>query len=266
MTRAAVLTAIDPRGVATVTLNRPEINNAYDGNLLEGLAEAIAAVASDPDVRVVVLRANGRHFQAGADLTWLRDIAMRDAATNLAASRLTAHAMRDLHELSKPTVALVQGACIGGGSGIVASCDIVIAEHDAVFAISEARWGVVASIIFPQLISAIGLRQVRRYALSCERFTATRAREIGLVHEVCAPGQSLDDLAAPVLDGLLSAAPQALAVSKRGLLRGAGELAGVEEFERLINEHAAKRQSSEAAEGFASFADKRPARWYPGAV
>jgi methylglutaconyl-CoA hydratase len=262
MSQAAVLTSVDSRGVATITLNRPTVNNAYDGHLLQGLADAAAATARNPGVRLVVIRGNGRHFQAGADLAWLTDIAAQDAAANLAASRLTAETLRALNALAVPTVALVQGACIGGGTGLVASCDVVIAEDSAVFAISEARWGLVASIIFPQLIAAIGLRQVRRYALSCERFDAARAQVLGLVHEICAPG-TLDQAAATVIEGVLSAGPDAVAASKRSALAAAGTLGEDDLFERLIAEHAAKRQSAEAVEGLRSFTDKRAAAWYP---
>ena len=262
MSETAVLTSIDRRGVATITLNRAAVNIAYDGNLLQGLADAVAAIARNPDVRLVVIRGKGRHFQAGADLAWLTDIAARDAAANLAASRLTAETLRALNRLAVPTVALVQGACIGGGTGLVASCDVVIAEDSAVFAISEARWGLVASIIFPQLIAAIGLRQLRRYALSCERFDARRALAIGLVHEVCAPG-TLDQAAAAVIDGVLSAGPDAVAASKRGALQAAATLGDDDLYDRLVVEHAAKRQSTEAAEGLRSFTAKRAAAWYP---
>ncbi|MDW8469575.1 MAG: enoyl-CoA hydratase-related protein [Burkholderiales bacterium] len=260
---SAVLLETDRRGVATVTLNRPEVNNAYDGALIEGLLEAFARIAGDPAVRVVVLRGAGRHFQAGADLKWIAETSRRDERANLEVSRRTATAMRGLNELAKPTIALVQGACIGGGTGLVASCDVVIAERTATFAISEARWGLTAAIIFPQLVAAIGLRQVRRYALTCERISAERAQAIGLVHELCEPG-ALDSAAAPVIEGLLKAGPEALAESKRSAMRVAGALVSDAEFERLVAEHAAKRRSAEAAEGLESFAERREARWYPG--
>lgn len=260
---SAVLCETDRRGVATVTLNRPEVNNAYNGELIEGLIAAVNRVAGDPRVRVAVVRGAGRHFQAGADLKWIEEVSRADERTNREVSRRTAEAMRGLNELAKPTVALVQGACIGGGTGLVASCDIVIAERSATFAISEARWGLTAAIIFPQLVAAIGLRQVRRYALTCERIGAERAAAIGLVHEVCEPG-ALDAAAAPAIEGLLKAGPEALAASKRSAMRAAGALLPAAEFERLVEEHAARRRSAEAAEGLRSFAEKREARWYPG--
>lgn len=263
MSDPVVLCETDRRGVATVTLNRPEVNNAYNAEVVQALLDIFPALADDRAVRVIVIRGRGRHFQAGTDLKWLQEIGRMDAAANLATSRKTAAAMRGLNEMGKPTVALVQGACVGGGTGIVASCDVVIAEHTATFAITEARWGIAATVIFPQLNTAIGLRQVRRYALTCERFDAKRALSLGLVHELCEPG-ALDATAGPVIDGLLKAAPDAVALSKRSAMMTAGALVGEAEFTRLVSEHAAKRTTPEAAEGLQSFIEKRDPRWYPG--
>lgn len=259
--------AIDSRGVATVRLNRPRRNNAYDGALLQALLDGLGALQADPAVRVIVLRGNGAHFQAGADLGWLREVAERDAAqgndaAGLAASRLTAQAVRALDDSPKPTVALIHGSCIGGGTGVAAACDVVIAERSAVFAISEARWGLAATIIFPQLDAAIGVRQVRRYALSGERFDAARAQAIGLVHELCEPG-GLDAAAAPIIDGLLRGAPQASAISKRSARACAGAIVSDARFEQLVEEHAQRRRSAEAAEGLAAFAQRRAPAWAP---
>ncbi len=261
MADPVLLHQLDARGVATLTLNRPAVNNAYDGELLRKLGELVEELAASPQVRLVVIRANGAHFQAGADLNWLAEVAQMDAAQNHLASITTALTMRRLNQLDKPTIALVQGACMGGGTGLIASCDIVIAESTASFAISEARWGMVATIIFPQLIGAIGIRQLRRYALTCERFDATQAQTIGLVHELCAPGQ-LDAAAAPLIDSLLRVAPGALVLSKRSALEHSGALVTDAEFARLVDEHATQRQSPEAAEGLASYFEKRPAKWF----
>lgn len=262
MTNAVVLCETDRRGVATVALNRPEVNNAYNAEVVDALLEIFARLAADRAVRVIVIRGNGRHFQAGADLKWLQEIGRMDREANRMTSLKTASAMRGLNDMSKPTIALVHGACVGGGTGIVASCDIVIAERTATFAISEARWGMAATVIFPQLNAAIGIRNVRRYALSCERFDAERALSLGLVHEICAPG-GLDAAAAPVIDGLLNAGPDAIALSKRSAMTSAGAIMSDAEFERLVAEHAAKRQTAEAAEGLQSFVEKREASWYP---
>lgn len=262
MSDAPVLVSVDARGVGTITLNRPDVNNAYDASVVTGMIDAVTTVANDPAVRIVVIRGNGRHFQAGADLSWLTSVAGQDPAANLAVSQMTGEAMRALNQLDKPTIALVHGACIGGGTGIIASCDVVIAEDTAVFAISEARWGMAATIIFPQLIKAIGERQCRRYATTCERFDADRALQIGLVHELCTPG-ALDQAVEPVITGLLSSGPEAVKITKHGLLRAAGSYIDDGTFAVLVDEHARRRQSDEAAEGFASFREKRDASWLP---
>lgn len=263
MNEPVVLHEIDARGVARVALNRPEVNNAYNGALIDGLLEVFGMLATDDRVRLVVIRGNGRHFQAGADLAWIRSVSTQDAQIGLDVSRRTAEAVRGLNEFAKPTVALIQGACIGGGTGIAAACDVVIASSDAFFAISEARWGLAAQIIFPQLNAAIGARNVRRYALTCERFNARTAREIGLVHEVCDTG-NLDAAAAPIIEGLLMAAPEALVATKRSIMACAGDVLSDAQLQALVAEHAARRQTAEAREGLASFADKRDPAWFPG--
>jgi methylglutaconyl-CoA hydratase len=255
-----VLCVTDERGVATVTLNRPALNNAYNADMLASLTAIWATLAADALVRVVVIRGNGAHFQAGADLNWLQAVAVMDETANLAASAATAHALSALDNLPKPTVALVHGSCVGGGTGLVASCDIVVAERGASFAISEARWGMAATIIFPQLVAAIGIRNLRRYALSCEGFDARRAEVLGLVHEVCQPGQ-LDATSAPIIDALLKIAPGAQALSKHSATRCARAAIDEQAVTRLINEHATKRRSAEAREGLASFAEKREPAW-----
>jgi methylglutaconyl-CoA hydratase len=265
MSEQPVLWQTDSRGVATVTLNRPEINNAYDEAMIRGLHEAMDALPVARGVRVVVLRGAGRHFQAGADLDWISALRSRSAEANEQASRMTATAVRRLNELSVPTVALVQGACFGGGTGIVAACDVVIAADNAQFAIAETRWGLMGGIIVPQLADAIGVRQVRRYAQTGERFHANEARRIGLVHEVV-PLAELDAAGARVVDHLLQNAPEGNAQTKAAVLECAWGKMREDTFARLVAQHAAKRQSAEAAEGLASFVEKRPAAWYRAKV
>ncbi|WP_193181382.1 enoyl-CoA hydratase-related protein [Nisaea sediminum] len=265
MSEPVVLLSKDERGVATVTINRPEVNNAYNGDVIQGLLDVFAALSSDDKVRVVVLRGNGRHFQAGADLRWLNEMGKLSPEENVAVSRRTASAVCGLNDFPKPTVALVHGGCFGGGVGIVAACDVVIASEDAIFAITEARWGVMAGIIVPHLNAAMGPRNVRRYALTCERFGAAKAAEMGLVHEVCPTG-GLDAAAAPVIDQLLLSAPIAMTETKQVILDHARITLSDEYFEELVAQHAAKRQSDEAAEGLKSFAEKRNPAWYTGAA
>ena len=263
MASTTVLTEIDARGVATVTLNRPEVNNAYNGELILALIESFGSLAADPRVRVVVIRGNGRHFQAGADLKWIQSTSKLSPEDNLQVSMNTTNAVRGLNEFPKPTIALVHGGCFGGGTGVVASCDIVIASEDAIFSITEARWGLMAAPIIPQLTARIGLANVRRYALTCERFDARRAKELGLVGEVCATGK-LDETAAPLIDALLMCGPEALAETKACALEMAGQVVDEALAMRLARQHAAKRMTAEGAEGLASFVEKRKPRWYTG--
>ena len=257
-----VLLEVDKRGVATITLNRPEVNNAYNGEFVKAMIEAVVSCSNDDTVRVIVIRGNGKHFQAGADLKWLKEIGKLSPQENIDVSRLTASAIRGLTEVMKPTIALVHGGCFGGGTGIAASCDIVVASEDALFSITETRWGVIASIIVPQLNAAIGPRNTRRYALTCERFNAQIAFDIGLVHQVCPTG-TLDETAAPIIENLLLAAPIATSETKKATLNDAGLLLTDEYFEELVSSHAAKRQTDEAMEGLVSFSDKRNPSWYP---
>jgi methylglutaconyl-CoA hydratase len=256
-----ILCDVDARGVARVTLNRPEVSNAYNGALIEGLLKTYDALASQP-LRAVVIAAKGKNFQAGADIHWLDAVRRSSPPENLAASRMTAEAVQRLNLLLVPTVALVQGACFGGGTGIVAACDIVIAADNAVFSIAEVRIGVAGTIIIPQLNDAIGLRQVRRYALTGERFDVKEAHRIGLVHEIV-PLAELEAAGERIVNELLANGPEAVAQTKIWALKSAWSHLGDPAFAALIEAHSAKRQSGEAAEGFAAFREKRPPRWSP---
>lgn len=259
----SVLWEVDARGVAIVTLNRPHLNNAYDAELVERALAALDELGGLRGIRVVVLKGAGPHFQAGADLGWLRALSAQSPADNVQASYATGRLMQRLNQLPVPTLALVQGGCFGGGTGIVASCDVVIAADSAQFSIAETRWGMMAGIIIPQLTDAIGVRQVRRYALTGERFDAEEARRIGLVHEVV-PLAELEAAGARIVDSLLQNGPEASAQTKLLALEFAWSDLSTRSLDRIAEQHAAKRQSAEAAEGLASFAEKRAASWYAG--
>jgi len=263
MTQQAVLWTVDERGVAALTLNRPEVNNAYDETLIQGLHDAMDELGGRRGLRAVLLRGAGKHFQAGADLKWIMRVAAEDAGENERVSRATALAVHRLNTLPVPTVALVQGGCFGGGTGIVAACDVVIAADNAMFSIAETRWGLTAAIILPQLADAIGFRQVRRYALTGERFGAQEARRIGLAHEVV-PLAGLEAAGEKVVAQLLQNAPEANAQTKAGALEFAWGGVDAATFDKLVAQHAAKRRSAEAGEGLASFTEKRAARWGAG--
>lgn len=263
MTNDTVLWAVDRRGVATVTLNRPQVNNAYNGDLIDGLHAAMDGLGGTAGLRIVVLRGNGRHFQAGADLAWISGVATQSPAENERVSRSTAEAIRRLDTCPVPTLALIQGGCFGGGTGIAAACDVVVASQDAIFSISETRWGLMAGIILPQLCQAMGLRQVRRYALTGERFGADEARRLGLVHEVCPTG-GLDAAGDKIIEAVLMNAPVATTATKLRSLAAARAFVDDGDLRDLIDEHARTRQQEEAREGLASFKEKRKPAWYPG--
>ncbi len=255
-----VLLEVDDRKVASVILNRPAVNNAYDGDLIQSMLAALDALGKIAGLRAVVVKGKGKHFQAGADLKWLNAVRISSPEENIRTSRATAEAVQRLNLAPVPTVALVQGACFGGGTGILAACDVVIAADNAIFSIAEVRWGLTAAIIIPQLNDAISVRQVRRYALTGERFGAEEACRIGLVHQVV-PLAELEAAGARVVDQLLQNGPQAIAQTKALALESAWSGLDEMKLNRLIEIHARKRQSAEAREGLASFAEKRAAVW-----
>jgi len=262
MSENIVETNIDERGVAEVILNRPQRNNAYNGEMISELIKSFTALYENKDVRVVILKGNGKHFQGGADLEWLKEIGKLDEKENVEVSRRTASAIRGLIEFPKPTIALIHGGCFGGGTGIAAAADIVIASEDAIFSIAEAKWGVMAGIIIPHLNATIGVRNVRRYALTCERFDANQAKDMGLVHEICKTGE-LEKAVKPIIENLLSCAPIALEMTKRRSLIESDLVLSEEKFNELVIEHSQKRMTEEATEGLNSFLEKRAASWYP---
>lgn len=262
MSEPVIETDIDGRGVATVRLNRPHVNNAYNSDMIEGLIDALEAFQTSTKVRLVLIRGNGRHFQAGADLSWIQSARNLDWDENLEISRATTRAIYGLTSFPKPTIALVHGACFGGGTGIAAACDILITAEDAIFSITEARWGLIATPILPQLLSRLGPGRTRRYALTSERFSGSRALEIGLADEIC-PVEKLDETAAPIIDALLHCPPEALAETKAAVLKCAGLCFSDLELEALAETHARKRMTAEAGEGLDSFLQKRKPSWYP---
>jgi len=258
----AVLCDVDTRGVVTVTLNRPTVNNAYNEDMILGLHQAMDLLPTLPGARVIVIQGNGRHFQAGADLAWISSVAPKSPEENERVSRLTGEAIRRLDTLPIPTVALIHGGCFGGGTGLASVCDIVVAADNAIFAITEARWGLIAGIILPQLCKAMGVRNVRRYALTCERFGPDVALRMGFVHEVC-KAEELRATGERIVDGLLMNSPSAVSATKLRTLAVSDSLLDDDLFADLVREHSELRQKSDAAEGTASFLEKRLPSWYP---
>lgn len=262
MAEPVVRMEIDARGIAHVTLNRPQVNNAYNDALIGGLLEGVLALSANEDVRVIVFRGNGRFFQAGADLAYMKELGAKSFEDNLHMSRMTTDLVRYLDECPKPTVALVQGGAFGGGVGMLSACDVVVASAEAVFSITEVRWGLVAGPIIPQLCTAMGHRNVRRYALSAERFGAEAAKEMGLVHEVCPTGE-LEAAAEPIIEQFLKCSPSAITETKAILFDTFGEIVDDGLATRLAVDHATRRRTPDGTEGLLSFDEKREASWYP---
>ena len=246
--------------VATLWMNRPEVFNAFDEQLIAELTQACQALDHDDSVRVVVLAGRGRHFSAGADLNWMRRAASHGEAENLADARQFARMLRTLATLSKPTVARVHGAALGGGAGLTAACQMAIASDDAVFSTSEVRFGIIPAVISPYVLQAIGPRQAQRYFQSGERFDAARALAMGLVSEV-APAAQLDARMAALTESLCADGPCAQRAARELIAavhsRPLGEATDEDTAQRI----ARQRATAEAREGIAAFLEKRPADW-----
>ena len=248
----------DARGVVTLTLNRPERNNAFDDSLIEELSENLDKIERDASVRVLLLRANGKHFCAGADLYWMQRMADFSAEENQADALQLANLLDQLNRFAKPVIAVVQGATYGGGVGIAACCDILLAYDEAVFCLSEVRLGLVPATIGPYVVNAIGSRDARRYMLSAEKFDAKEARRIGLVHEVASPSE-IELILAKLIDDLLQGGSEAQAECKRLIARVAPiDDALIAETADIIAE---RRASDEGREGLKAFFEKRKPIW-----
>src|SRR5210317_357812 len=263
MSIAAILSETDEHGRATITLNRPEMHNAFDDTLISALIEELRRLERERNVRVVLLAAKGKSFSSGADLNWMRRMADYSFEENRNDAMALAELMKTLANLSKPTIALVQGAAIGGGVGLVACCDIALATENASFCLSEVKLGLIPAVISPYVSTAIGARATRRYFLTAERFDAKEACRLGLVHEVL----RIEDLAehAEVLSRrLLLNGPQAMA-SVKALV---AEVALSSLDDDLIADTAERiaeiRASAEGREGLSAYLEKRDPNWVKG--
>lgn len=251
---------IDDNGVTRITLTRAEVHNAFNEALIAELTAALEGAARDPRVRVVVLAAQGRSFSAGADLNWMQAKAGYSRAENREDARRLARLMWTLNSLPKPTVALVQGAAYGGGVGLVACCDVVIAVEEAKFCLSEVKLGLIPAVISPYVIATIGESAARRYFLTAETFSAWEAQRLGLVHEVVDRG-ALDARGRQVVDALLQGGPAAQRAAKDLVFA----VSGRRPDEALVEDTAARiaelRASEEAREGVSAFLEKRKPGW-----
>lgn len=256
-----ILVSIDSRGVATLTMNRPELHNAFDDVLIADLTSALRELDDDPDVRVVFLAASGKSFSAGADLNWMRRMADYSREQNLADAEGLAELMRTLDTLSKPTVALVHGAAYGGGVGLVACCDIAIATPRASFCLSEVKLGLIPAVISPYVIAAIGARASRRYFLSAELFDAAEAHRLGLVHQIVVDEQALAAAADHMASRLLANGPGAMAAAKNLIAAVTGRHVDDALIADTSERIADQRSSLEGRVGLSAFLEKRSPAW-----
>lgn len=255
-----LIATIDARGIARLTMNRPEVRNAFNGALIGGICDAMGRLSADTNVRVIVLTGAGPAFSAGADLAMMRAVADYSPTENKDDARRLAHMLHAIYCSTKPTVALVNGPAMGGGVGLVAACDIAIAADTAFFALTEARLGLIPAVISPFVVEAIGPRQARRFFLTGERFDAETARRLGLVHMVAMPAQ-LEATLDGVIGDLLACGPLAQneakdlirAVQNRPLTDGL--------MEDTAGRIARLRASPEGKEGVTAFLEKRKPRW-----
>ena len=250
----------DPRGFATLWLNRPEKNNAFNAQMIRELILALEAIASDLTLRFLLLRGRGKHFSAGADLAWMQHSATLDYNANLADAHELAELMYSLHALQIPTLAVVQGAAFGGAVGLVSCCDMAIGADDALFSLSEVRIGLAPAVISPFVVQALGERASRRYALTAERFDGSRARELGLLAE-CYPVSELDAQVESWTCNLLLNSPQAMQASKDLLREVASGVLSPALRRYTENAIARIRVSPEGQEGLNAFLEKRTPAW-----
>jgi methylglutaconyl-CoA hydratase len=255
-----VLVRIDDDGNATVMMNRPEVHNAIDPDMVEGLSVAFDELASMQEVRAVVLMGAGSSFSAGADIGHMKKSAGFSRKQNFEAARAMAQMLYKLHALKKPTVACIHGAVRGGGCGLVAACDIAIATRTASFRLSEVKLGIIPAMISPYVIAAMGARMAHRYMLTGEEFDAAEAYRIGFIHDICEE-EDLVGRTGQFLAHLYTSGPSAMAAVKDLIPLSANVPIDEEIAEETSQLIADIRATPEAQEGLSAFLEKRSASW-----
>ena len=245
--------------VARVTLYRPDVRNAFNDQMLEDLLEVFASIRHDPEIRLAVLTGEGKSFCAGADLHWMKRVVNYTYEENYEDSLNLARMLREIYACPKPVIGRINGPAIGGGTGMVAVCDIAIASEDAVFAFTETKLGLTPATISPYLLKRVGERNLHEYFLTGERFSASRAAEIGLVNAVV-PVDELDVAVDAKVEMIMTGGPEALAVSKE-LIREISERSLDENGPYTADVIARLRVSDEGQEGMNAFLNKKKPRW-----
>ena len=247
--------------IVRVTLRRPEVRNAFNARLIADLTRAFDEIARSPDVRAVVLAAEGAAFCAGADLNWMQSMASFTWDENFADGQALAHMLHTLYTCPVPVVGRVQGDCYGGGVGLAAVCDVVVAAEGVQFCLSEAKLGLVPATISPYVIRALGAQAARRYFVTAERFSAQRAQALGWVAEVC-PAEQLDVQVEAIVKAIVANGPVATRRCKRLVQEMMGQDLNADTLDQTARLIADMRCSPEGQEGIQSFLHKRPPAWW----
>ena len=260
MTTPSTLIVSREGHTVTVTLNRPDVRNAFNAVSIAELTETFNTLVQDASLRAIILRANGSAFCAGADLQWMRQMANFSDAENVADATLLARMLYAIYQCPVPVVACVQGDCYAGGMGLVAACDIAVASDQVQFCLSEVRLGLIPATISPYVIRAMGENAARRYFLTAERFDASEALRIGFVHKVVSTNE-FDGAVNGVVAALTSASPHAVREAKRLVRDVAGAVPGEAVIADTARRIATIRASEEGREGVQAFLEKRKPSW-----
>lgn len=254
-----VLTLTSRAAVTYLTLSRPEVRNAFNAQVISELRDAFDRLSEDPGVRAIVLAGAGKVFCGGADIQWMRGSLDLSHAENLSDAQRMSEMFRAIDRCNKPVIGQIHGAALGGGAGLAAVCDIVLAGDETIFGFTETKLGIIPAVISPFVLAKIGAGNARALFLTGERFDAARAQRIGLVHEVV-PIADLEGAVTRVTDELLGAGPQAVAAAKR-LIASVGE-SSYEQSKTLTSDAiAAQRTTPEGQEGLRAFLERRKAGW-----
>lgn len=251
---------INADGIASITLIRPEVGNAFNDILIAELLATLKDVEENPAALVLILRSAGKHFSAGADLRWMKAMAEYDHAHNVADAMVLSQLMDTLYRLKKPTLACVQGAAFGGAVGLVACCDIAIAETNALFCLSEVKLGLSPAVISPYVIRAIGARQASRFFLTAEKFSSQKAEQLGLVHDIV-PLDALQDAVQALALSISKNSPTALSATKTLIQRVTEDKPNPELRQYTGDLIASLRVSEDGQEGISAFFEKRNPQW-----
>lgn len=253
---------VNKHGLATITMNRPEVHNAFNAEMIAELTQCYKQLNADKSVRVILLQAAGKSFSAGADIHWMKDMVNASQEDNKKDSENLAQLLRTINFCSKTTLAKVNGLAFGGGVGLICCCDIAIAENNAQFGLTEAKLGLVAAVISPYVIDAIGMRKARRYLQTAEVFSAEQAHKVGIISE-CVDSDELDDKTDEIIQALANTGPNAKEISKKLVMSVVGrtlpQQKKIDEYTTQVI--AAVRVSEEGQKGLKAFLDKQKPDW-----